>query len=124
MLNCPYCNAKAELVNGAVIYPHRPDLFTKLFYHCAPCDSYVGCHPGTDKPLGRLANAQLRAAKSAAHRAFDPIWQGGRMPRKAAYAELAATLGIPVKECHIGMFDLAMCKRVIVICTDKQGLPC
>ncbi|WP_088258626.1 zinc-finger-containing protein [Fimbriiglobus ruber] len=28
------------------------------------CDAYVGCHPGTETPLGRLANKELRAGSS------------------------------------------------------------
>lgn len=59
---CPYCGKDSVLVNGHVIYPHRPDLLEKKFYWCKPCDAYVGCHPGTANPLGRLANAELRRA--------------------------------------------------------------
>jgi hypothetical protein len=35
----------------------------------------VGCHKGTTKPLGRLADAELREWKKRAHAAFDPVWQ-------------------------------------------------
>lgn len=117
-LNCPYCNAPAKLVSGKEIYPHRADLFKKSFYQCEPCDAYVGCHPGTIKPLGRLANAELRKAKSAAHAAFDPIWKNSVMPRSNAYQWLAHKLGIEKHKCHIGMFDVETCKKTIVICSD------
>lgn len=39
------------------------------------------------------------------------------MKRRAGYRWLAARLGIPEDQCHIGMFDVAMCRRVIEICT-------
>lgn len=110
---CPYCGADAKLVSGVTVYPHRPDLAAKRFYECEPCDARVGVHDGTFKPLGRLANAELRAAKMRAHTAFDPLWRFGSMKRKAAYAALAAQLGIEPKDCHIGEFDVAMCERVI-----------
>lgn len=113
---CPYCEASSQLVDGSVIYPHRPDLAHKSFYRCAPCAAYVGCHPGTTRALGRLANAELRKAKSAAHAAFDPIWKSGGMRRSKAYARLADALGIKVQDCHIGMFDVATCKRVLDVC--------
>jgi len=129
---CPYCGNFSSKVTGKEIYPHRPDLFHKAFYQCAPCDAYVGCHPGTDKPLGRLADAELRRWKSIAHAAFDPIWKA-RFERKrqvdqkyrkhhargGRYKRLAELLGIPSKECHIGIFDVTLCKRVYTLC--KSG---
>ena len=112
---CPYCGAESKKVTGEAIYPHRPDLYHKTFYQCAPCDAYVGCHPGTVNALGRLANAELRKAKSAAHKAFDDIWRNKHMSRSQAYNWLAASLGIEKKDCHIGMFDVDMCMRVVDI---------
>ena len=112
---CDYCGDPSELVPGSVIYPHRPDLYAKNFYRCEYCRAYVGCHPGTANPLGRLADAELRAAKQAAHAAFDPLWRGGGMKRKDAYYQLSKALGIPFGDCHIGMFDVATCKRVVEI---------
>jgi hypothetical protein len=111
---CDYCGEKAKLVTGKEIYPHRPDLYKKDFWSCEPCDAYVGCHPKTIDPLGRLAKADLRSAKSAAHRAFDPLWRGDnkQFSRSKAYNWLANELGIPKDECHIGWFDLAMCQKV------------
>jgi hypothetical protein len=113
MINCPYCLKPAKLVGGNVIYPHRHDLFDKKFYLCSPCNAYVGCHPGTDKPLGRLADKELREAKSAAHRVFDPLWKSKKMKRSHAYGLLAGKLGISKAKCHIGMFDVETCKRVV-----------
>lgn len=116
-LRCPYCGMDAELVGGDVIYPHRPDLHGKMFWSCHPCQAYVGCHDGTINPLGRLANAELRAAKISAHMAFDPLWRGSNSrSRRSAYRWLASRLGIKEGECHIGMFDVAMCKRVVEVC--------
>jgi hypothetical protein len=114
-VKCQYCNKPAEFVSGDVIYPHRPDLFEKRFYRCVPCAAYVGTRGNSVIPLGILANAELRAAKSAAHAVFDPLWKSGELPRKQAYFELAQKLGIDMKKCHIGMFDVAMCKKVIEI---------
>lgn len=130
-VKCPYCGAKAALVTGMVIYPHRQDLADKKFYQCAPCGAYVGCHPpavngrgglgiGTT-PLGRLANAELRKLKTEAHAAFDPMWKGGGMHRREAYGWLAKQLGIAANDAHIGMFDEVQCRRVVVIVKDWKG---
>lgn len=118
---CPYCHHDAELVTGKAIYPHRPDLFHKWFWRCQPCRAWVGCHPKNPKdktdngtrPLGRLANAELRKAKQAAHSVFDPLWKSGTIPRAKAYKWLADTLGISRDNCHIGMMDVDGCKAVV-----------
>jgi len=117
---CPYCNSEAVLVTGAVIYPHRTDLYNKYFYRCEPCEAYVGCHLNTQVPLGRLANAELRKAKLEAHNAFDPLWKSRKLTRTAAYAWLAEKLGIKVADCHIGMFDIPTCLLVVQICKLKS----
>ena len=115
-MTCPYCNGPVSLTSGAYIYPHRKDLAHKQFYACMPCHAWVGCHPGTITPLGRIADAELRAAKSAAHAAFDPIWQSGKLTRHQAYRWLAWRLGIPVEHSHIGMFDVDTCRRTVIEC--------
>lgn len=120
--SCPYCGKEAILVTGQVIYPHRTDLYEKKFWQCLPCGAYVGCHSGGTTALGRLANAELRKAKMAAHAAFDPIWQSEEMTRSEAYAWLAKTLGIGIDDCHVGMFDVALCNRIIAIC-EERGKP-
>lgn len=125
---CPYCNADSELVYGDVIYPHRHDLHHKPFYLCHPCDAYVGCHPGTEDPLGRLADPELRKAKQRAHAAFDPLWKATaerqnttrNKARRAGYRWLAEQLGIHIDDCHIGMMDVAMCDRVVEICAPYR----
>lgn len=122
---CPYCGKASERITGAVLYPNRPDLAEKIIYRCEPCDAWVTCHPGTANPLGRLANAELRKAKSAAHIAFDPLWKrkilraacSKSAARKAGYRWLAAQLGMDPKLCHIGMMDVADCQRVVAVCS-------
>jgi hypothetical protein len=110
---CPYCDQPSEMVGGWEIYPHRPDLAHKRFYRCLGCDAYVGYHPGTQKPLGGLANAELRAAKSRVHAVFDPLWKNGPMKRGHAYQMLARLMGLKTEECHIGMFDLSQCEKAL-----------
>ena len=117
---CQHCENHSVLTDGSVIYPHRPDLGHKLFYHCAPCGAFVGCHPGTTTPLGSLANAPLRAIRQQAHQAFDPIWKSGEMPRSQAYHWLAKELGLGNNDCHIGMFTEPTCRRVIEICAARD----
>lgn len=134
-VTCPYCQEQAQLVKGDRIYPHLPELHELNFWHCEPCKAYVGCHKAGatfkehgrtivmrgDEPLGRLADARLRAAKARAHAAFDPLWKNRLMKRTVAYAWLANTLKIPVKDCHIGMFDVEQCEAVVRAVDRRTG---
>lgn len=110
---CPYCKNFSRQVTGKTLYPHRKDLHKLKFYQCVPCDAYVGCHGISDRPLGRLANCELRSAKSAAHRMFDAIWKNSHMSRSDAYSWLSRKLGIAGSDTHIGMFDVAQCERTV-----------
>lgn len=120
-VRCPYCRRPAKLVGGAEVYPTRRDLFHKLFWACKPCEAWVGCHEGTDKPLGILANKKTREARIKAHAIFDKLWQSGVMTRKEAYVWLSGMLGIPYQRCHISCFGKGLCKKVVRICNEHQG---
>lgn len=120
---CRYCQQPATLVrHGEVGYPYRSSYGP--MWVCVPCNAWVGCHPGTEKPLGGLANAELRAWKIKAHAAFDPLWHGKMRrdrctkgkARRAGYAWLAKELSIDVKKCHIGYMNIDECRRVVEIC--------
>ena len=112
-VNCPYCSRLAVFVDSKEIYGTSYG----MVYLCRPCDAYVGVHKGTDRPLGRLANKELREWKKKAHSFFDPIWKEGRFKgmRDKAYKWLSEQMGLPKEETHIGMFDIALCKRVVDI---------
>lgn len=80
-----------------------------FFYKCTKCDSYVGCHKGTKKPLGILANKEERELRMECHRLFDGIWKQD-LKRKYRYFYLAERLGIDKNDCHISCFSK---KRVL-----------
>jgi len=126
--SCPYCNRIAQLVSGDEIYSGRVDLAHKKFWKCTPCQAWVGTHLKsiTFAPMGRLANQDLRKAKQAAHKAFDPLWRLGSVKHKIpkqearirAYKWLSESLNIDPKDCHIGMFDIDMCNQVVKFCEE------
>ena len=118
---CSYCGKFSKMVTGKDVYPHLPKLKHLVIYECKGCDARVGCHKGTSRPLGRLANEELRNAKSFAHNCFDDIWKCGHMSRGNAYAWLARNLGIKKADCHIGMFDVEMCKKAASISSEYLG---
>lgn len=117
---CDYCGKPAKFVDSKIIYGRSYG----MVYYCGRCNAYVGVHKGTDQPLGRLANAELRYWKKAAHAEFDPLWKYGRFKhhRNAAYGWLAQKMGLPVEKTHIGMFDVGECRRAIqIIQNEKRG---
>lgn len=119
---CPYCGAPVLLKDSNYVY-HNNKNYGKMWVcsNYPECDAYVGCHPGTTIPLGRLADSALRKAKNRAHKAFDPLWKSGLMTRREAYIWLSAMLHISQENCHIGMFDISTCKRVVEVCSNQHN---
>lgn len=125
-VNCNYCGEPAKMISGKQLYYGKgyPHLDKLMYWQCVPCNAHVGTHKNTSKPMGRLANPALRKAKSAAHNAFDPLWQDGEMSRTEAYGWLAHAMAIERKNCHIGYFNLDECLQVLIVCQNRkmQGL--
>jgi hypothetical protein len=84
------------------------------------CDTYVGCHPGTTKPLGTLADRELRSMRKRAHNAFDWSWKHGGMTRDGAYGLMREELGLPSEDAHIGMMDIETFKKTIRIFNGRK----
>lgn len=117
---CPYCESKTKYVDSSVVYGKSYG----MIYYCEDCKAWVGVHNGTDKALGRLANAELRGWKIKAHALFDKLWrkkmQQGFSKKEArgkAYSWLTEELGIEPEETHIGFFDVDQCKKVVELCS-------
>lgn len=120
--DCPYCGDRARL------FPSSDHIYNGVDYgpvwQCQLCFAYVGCHAGTNKPLGRLASKPLREWKQKAHKSFDTLWHykikktgcRRRIARGQAYKWLAGQLGIDTSECHIGYFTIEQCQKVVEIC--------
>lgn len=124
---CPYCGHVPEFVDSACVYH---GFSYGMIYLCRRCDAYVGVHVGTKRAKGRLADSHLRKAKQAAHQSFDAIAKTGlinkiwtqHIPntsnRNKAYWWLSKKMGMKKKLCHIGMFDMDQCAKVVSICQN------
>lgn len=118
---CPNCGTKVYLVKNSEIYGREYGCWPYA-YLCETRCSYVGLHPGTEIPLGTMANAETREARKDAKRHFEPLWRGRRAifrKRKDAYAWLAGRLGVDVRECHFGWFDKDQADRAREICRAR-----
>lgn len=104
-LSCPVCKDRMTL---------RKNL-TGLFWGC---DTYVSCgttHGAHEdgRPLGTPADPETKEWRVRAHRAFDPLWQTGKMSRREAYDWLCQVMGKTSEEGHIGHFTIEECKQLI-----------
>lgn len=114
------CGGGVELKHHETAYGRAYSNWPWL-YRCAACGAQVGLHPGTSIPLGTLADAPTRAARSHAHAVFDPMWRDrGPFARGAAYAWLAQAMGLPLERCHISMMDVEQCKRAAALCMQRR----
>src|SRR5688572_15421813 len=120
---CPFCGSRVVFCTNDVLYGELKGDWPYI-YRCVSnrCDSYVGVHPNTDMPLGTLANLETRRYRRLAHVYFDSIWRTGKMRRRAAYEWLAKELGISSGQCHIALFDVEQCKRVVDIVDKYEGV--
>jgi len=114
---CPYCNKEAVWTENKAIYGKNYGK-SYMCYYCKPCDAYVGCHKNSRKPLGTMANAELREWRRKAHATFDPIWKNrSQKGRGKLYAEISRHFG---HEIHIGECDIGYCRAVIEWCEQKM----
>lgn len=118
---CVECGATAKFGTGADAgLSDQRAVYRKVWY--CDCGAWCGTHPGTSLPRGNPGSWGTLQARREAHLAFDPIWQGrGGMTRSRAYDWLAAQLGLSVADCHIGLFNAAMCARVVEVCQARRG---
>lgn len=126
LVKCPYCGCAAEFVPDKEVYGGKS--YGHYIYLCRPCDAYVACQPGTNLPLGTLADSDLRGWRNMAHRYFDPMWKGHNPPmsRAKAYRWLSRKMNLPGEKTHIAMFNKEQCRQVRVIVQEwrkKHGDP-
>lgn len=57
--------------------------------------------------------SRLAKLRTACHGALDVLWEFQIMTRSDAYAALAREMGLPLAECHFGMFDEDQCESAL-----------
>lgn len=108
-MNCPYCNNLANYGPNEEWYGKRYGR-SYMCYYCKPCDAYVGTHNNTSKPLGTMANKELRQFRMKVHQKIDPLWKTGKYSRRGLYSKLSKLLG---HEYHTGESDVETCKKIL-----------
>ena len=125
-IKCPYCHANATLRPASVVYGFNRRSRGKFLYLCdrwPACDAYVSAHDQTHRPMGTLANGDLRHKRILAHRALLQLQQSRNMEKWEVYIWLQAKLGLNEQQTHIGQFSDWMCDEVIRLCNQAAGPP-
>ena len=108
ILTCPECGGTMVLKESQ----YGP------LYGCTrwpDCDCSHGAHPNGD-PLGVPANKATRLARMEAHDAFDVMRLATGRNRSDAYRWLQDQMGMTREQCHMGKFDIDICKLVVEVC--------
>ncbi len=121
---CRYCGGVIKLVPARAVYGEstkRLGMTGQHIYQCQNCNARVGCHKGTTRPLGNVANEVLRLKRMETHRVFDACWRRRHMSRTEAYRWLAQELHLPEGRAHIGGFEMDQCQKVIELCETYEN---
>ena len=122
---CRYCGGVVRLAPAAEVYgaaaARRLGIEREKFYQCQNCNARVGCHKGTTRPLGNLANETLRLKRKETHQVFDSFWKERGMTRTQAYHWMAKKLRLSEQLAHIGGFEMDRCQRLIDLCEKERN---
>ncbi len=127
-VTCDYCGQPASFLRSskALYGKEQGPVWACLR---VTCEAWAHCRNGTDEPVGRLANHELRQARRDAQTAFARLvqtkaaWAGisRDLAHGLGYRWLAKQLDLPDQDCRIGEFDVALCRRVGEICSAPDA---
>ena len=112
---CPYCGKLAELVSEKEWYGGVYDKLGRPRWACWSCRASVGTHPD-GSPFGPLAKKELSDARRNAKIALTEIFPN----KHERYPWLSQQMGLPLKNTHVGMFNLEQCQRVVELCDAEK----
>lgn len=116
-LVCADCGSRLALKDGKY----------GIFYGCTKydetgCKGSHNCNKADARPFGIPGDAATRKARREAHEWLDRLWKDDFVPNRVeAYEWLATALNIKAADCHVGMFDLETCERVMVLVRHRLG---
>ena len=87
----------------------KKEFFTPetMFYVCSgypECNAYVSANQKNNRPLGTMADGELRNLRIQAHRALREIWTQGYMTKNSTYHWLSGKLALSGEGntcCHV-----------------------
>jgi len=74
-------------------------------------------------PFSSPANTPTRAARKLVHEKFDIMWKGkSTKARSRAYKWLQELMGLVPEKCHVGLFDMHQCYKVLDALQERQNV--
>ena len=138
-IHCPYCGSLATLRPASVIHGLSDISAGTYLYVCRrwpACDAYVSAHDRTHRPMGTLANGDLRHTKQPlgtlangdlrhkrilAHHALHSVQTQLGMNRDQSYRWLQTQMGLPGDQVHIAKCGDYRCEQIIRICENATA---
>lgn len=111
---CPVCKKQAPWVENKEVYGRNYGK-SYMCYYCKDCDTYVGCHQNTRRPLGSMATKELRDLRKQVHAKIDPYWISGKYRRGMLYKAISRQLGY---QYHTGESDKDTCRNILAMDID------
>lgn len=124
LIFCIECDkdVEAELVSGRDVYPHRPDLYTRMFWKCPNCGNFVGTHKKTGIELGCIPDKKIKTVRRQIHSMLDPIWERRILQRAEVYSKLSESLGYTYHTAEIrSLEEAARVIEAIIKLKDEVG---
>lgn len=120
---CPYCGSAAQLRPASTVHGEQTFSAGSYLYLCSRwpvCDSYVSAHRRNLRPMGTLANGELRHKRIVAHRELERFRKKQGMETWAVYLWLQGALGLSEAQTHIALFSEDRCEQVISLCKKAR----
>jgi len=124
IVKCPYCGAYAMRRPASVVYGDAARTENGYLFVCSrwpACDAYVSAHLKSGRPMGTLANGDLRHKRILAHKALDEFRKRRHIEKWEAYLWLQSKLGLGKEQTHIAMFSEYRCDQVIALCKEPES---
>lgn len=109
---CPYCNRKARLITGKQLYRSIKRIKHYRFWRCDSCDAHAKCSRD-GKPIGSLANAELRQLRRKAHDLMEWIVASGTMDESELHKMLCQSVGRKSKRVMLVHYSKDDCQAIV-----------
>lgn len=109
--HCPYCRSSDIKLMTQTEFYGREYSGAKM-YVCQKCRARVGCHKGTEIPLGPLADSELIELRKKIHAIIDTQWKNPT-ERSEMYHKLAEEFGMEKNKFHVGFLKNEQARWVL-----------
>ena len=107
---CCGCKKEVEAVQvyGIKLFPNKPMLYKKVFWHCPNCKCFVNSdHKDAHSPLGTLADSKLRTLRKEIRTILNNLSKYGEFKLPVLYKYMDKKTGKPFNVSHLNTYEEA-----------------